>query len=568
MNKNEKKKQGVFYTPSVIADFICRQTIVPFFSNKNSKSSHELLNEFLNMPDNLKEKIEKIKIIDPSCGEGVFLVRTAEILMELYNKIPEIRNSTLNLEVSKNRNRKLRYILENNILGIDIDRNSVESTKTNILHEIKQVLTENQDIIDLNKSIQCGDALSNIFNEKKYNIVIGNPPFFEIMKSSDFKKNFPELEKDLKPNIASLFLIKYLKLLNKNGVLAFIFPASILFSDTFSNLRNLIVKKYTIIKIVQLGRVFSEVGLEQIIIFIQNKKPNDIHNVQVIYNIKNKQLKKYEELFVKQQHFINDKKNRLMIYMDDEIASMIQNVNKRCIPLEELVFFDSTNKNYLGIFRGMGWEKQLSKKKSKNQTYIAIKGENIMRYGLKNSYFLPDHLSKKESYKLNIIRKKKVILQCIVSSRTRIVATKDEKGLVTLSTVENIVLKPDSSISLSFLTGILNSDFITYYVIDHIFIRSRLTTKLDKKYMIGIPIPVKIKPQLIKEIEIIVNKLEKVVELGINNGMSVNTIENNKNYIKLNFNLNEKVYEAFGLTNDEINNVKKKIDEFYGIIPK
>ena len=104
------KKQGVFYTPEHITDYICRTTIIPYLSKKgNITTVNELILEYIDDLDVLDVKLKNIKILDPACGSGAFLNKSTDILLEIHqalHKSKSYKKDTLdkyfdNLEVRK-----------------------------------------------------------------------------------------------------------------------------------------------------------------------------------------------------------------------------------------------------------------------------------------------------------------------------------------------------------------------------------------------------------------------------------------------------------------------------------
>jgi len=54
---------------------------------------NELLNEYSNDIESLEEKFKKIKILDPACGSGAFLIKAVEILWEIFVAIQDLKQS-------------------------------------------------------------------------------------------------------------------------------------------------------------------------------------------------------------------------------------------------------------------------------------------------------------------------------------------------------------------------------------------------------------------------------------------------------------------------------------------
>lgn len=91
IGKEERESAQSFYTPSFLVDFILKQTVEVF----------------------LKDKLS-CKVLDPSCGSGIFLVETLRKIIE--------KNLSKQKTIS---DRKLQELLTNNIFGIDRDTNAI-----------------------------------------------------------------------------------------------------------------------------------------------------------------------------------------------------------------------------------------------------------------------------------------------------------------------------------------------------------------------------------------------------------------------------------------------------------
>ncbi|TRZ54627.1 hypothetical protein D4Q76_02070 [archaeon] len=92
---------GIFYTPRVEVDFMCRRTLVEYLS-KHTDIPKEEIYEFVFDDDKtsikkkfsqkkywnkIEEVFEKLSVIDPACGSGAFLVGMLNVLAELYKII-------------------------------------------------------------------------------------------------------------------------------------------------------------------------------------------------------------------------------------------------------------------------------------------------------------------------------------------------------------------------------------------------------------------------------------------------------------------------------------------------
>ena len=124
---------------------------------------------------------------------------------------------------------------------------------------------------------------------KKYDLIIGNPPYF-IMNKSEVDKKFSTLNLyDGKTNIFILFIIHALAKLNNNGVLAFILPKSFMNSINYSKLRYKLYNEYCIEKIIDYGSIkFDETSQETIGLIVrksQTHKSNDTYVFNIFENM-------------------------------------------------------------------------------------------------------------------------------------------------------------------------------------------------------------------------------------------------------------------------------------------
>ncbi len=201
-SKGRRKKDGIFYTPDYITDYICRNTIIPYLSKSGKINTvDELIEEYPG--SKIKEfdlKVKEIKIVDPACGSGAFLNKAANVLLEIHESIREKLYTKNTLDHVWDPIEERREILLNNIYGVDLNEESVEITKLSLFLKVcrKGLILPN-----LEKNIKCGNSIiddpeytDKPFNWKKefpeifqnggFDIVIGNPPY---VRQENIKKS-------------------------------------------------------------------------------------------------------------------------------------------------------------------------------------------------------------------------------------------------------------------------------------------------------------------------------------------------------------------------------------------
>ncbi|MFW9779048.1 MAG: N-6 DNA methylase [Candidatus Heimdallarchaeota archaeon] len=536
-SRKARNANGRFYTPPEIIRYVMSK--LP-------------LNDFVRE----MEKGSSPKILDPSCGTGGFLLAFQDEMQDIML----MRNWS---------QRDINRALQKSIYGIDIDEFAIQLSKLNMamkenISNVNQI-SSNFYTEDAVKTPICGNEgnLSAVFGHR-FMFVVGNPPYYEMKRFPRFVSEYPMLASSPIPNISSLFFVRYTQLLSDGGILVFLLPASLLFSDRFIDVRKYLLDRYSIIEVVHLGKAFSEVGLEQVIVFLQNKPPEFGHTVRVVFDIENLEKHIYKETITFQKYFLKDRKYRFRIFMDKTVSAIVQRIESRSEFLINHAYrYIDRGGRKIAIFRGMGWERDLTSSRDSENTFPAIKGTNIMRYGIKDYYYLPNARKSTTSHKFRLITTRpKIVLQRLVSSKTRLVATSDNNGILTISTIENLMLNDDAPWDQDFIVGILNSDLISLYVIDQIFMRSRLTTSLDQEYLGYLPVPVIDKAEQARLIEK-VHRLKSLVEKGIEFKKPVKEIEVSEEYIAINRELNRLVYKYYDLTEHEIGIVETRLNEFY-----
>lgn len=186
MKKNyieEYTKESIDYLKNT--DIKKRKKLGQYFT---PKSIRELLLSKLPKKDNAY-------ILDPACGSGEFLLSCKK-----YFKNPIL-------------------------YGFDIDKKLI-----NISSKLVK-----------NASIKNFDFLNIDINKKKYDYIIGNPPYFELKLNEEIKKKYFDIIKG-RVNIFSLFIKTGLDLLKDGGYLAYVVPPSMNNGAYFSKLREYIIK--------------------------------------------------------------------------------------------------------------------------------------------------------------------------------------------------------------------------------------------------------------------------------------------------------------------------------------
>lgn len=189
-----RKAGGVYYTPQHIVEFIVENTIGTSFTKLT--------------PD----KISSIKILDPACGSGSFLLGAYDYLLNWHSEYYTKNDTTLKASIKKGliyeaisedeetKEKFVHYklsidekkrILKNNIYGIDIDAQAVEVTKLSLA--LKMMEDENLETKD---TLFSKSGIAVLPDLSKDNIKCGNS-----LVTSSIYKLLTQTKKDIKSNI-------------------------------------------------------------------------------------------------------------------------------------------------------------------------------------------------------------------------------------------------------------------------------------------------------------------------------------------------------------------------------
>ena len=211
--------------------------------------------------------------------DGIFF-SPPEIIKILFEKVKSYINSINNikdiLEPACGSCEFIDYLQNNEFENSSID--CIEYNKT-IYDTISKIVRKNV------KYIYSDFLHYDIENNKKYDLIIGNPPYFVVsLKNIPFHfigKTKEEKYFEGRPQIFILFLFHALHKLKENGILAFVLPKNIMNSHYYKKMRKYIDEHYQLLELIDFSNIpFLDTTQETIGIIIQNKKvsENDVIN--------------------------------------------------------------------------------------------------------------------------------------------------------------------------------------------------------------------------------------------------------------------------------------------------
>lgn len=228
---SKQKNNGVYYTPEDVSEYIIYNCIYKLLCNKLNKEycildikniRNEIKLIFSKYP-NIYDYIVNLKVLDPTCGTGAFLVKTFECKINL-----------LSLSGKKITNNDICKVV-NSIHGNDIDQYSTYISKTRLLFKALH-LSNSIDINTIYDFLELNFHNLNFITSSAefiddYQLIIGNPPYVEKSKIdySDSVK-YGNLYADVIHNSIDL--------LEDSGIIGYIIPISYISTARMDKIRN------------------------------------------------------------------------------------------------------------------------------------------------------------------------------------------------------------------------------------------------------------------------------------------------------------------------------------------
>ncbi len=358
--------QGVVNTPKNITDLIVQQTLKPLYQ-------YELF-----------PKWDTYRIADICCGSGNFLLSAYEYILNryiMYYTEMDLENAlqkgiliykgndlyTLSFE-------KRYQILQQNIFGIDIDNLATEVCKFSLLIKLIEDVSpcrHKRLLPNLDHTIRNGNSLVDAkylaynpdfyedtqlisqlklfdwnteLNGKKFDAVIGNPPYIRVQNMVHYSESeYQYLKSDLsgfetaKSELLDkyyLFLERGLELLAPNGRLGYIIPHKFMLIKAGGVLRKMLSEKKCVETIIHFGteQVFKGKSTYTCLLFLENTRHKKFHigfvnKLHEYYATSQVELQEYPMEYLSMAPWS---------FLSQDIVMLLGQVQNRCQPLDEL----------------------------------------------------------------------------------------------------------------------------------------------------------------------------------------------------------------------------------------
>ena len=595
-----RKAGGVYYTPQYIVEYIVKNTVGKLIEGKTPK------------------EIEKIKIVDPACGSGSFLLGAFDYLLRYHTEwyhhngftAKKGKDNPFTPQGTLTTHEKKR-ILRSNIYGVDLDANAVEVSKLSLLLKCMEGETEasmNQQMTlyhervlpNLDDNIKDGNSLIDtdfydtemdlgyekkvkpfswkkafpeVFKQGGFDAVVGNPPYVQSREGQlgeQEKKYYYQKYKtaEFQLNTFGLFIEKGLNLLKPKMPLGFIIPNYWLATQYDKKLRKFLFQQNSVSEITNVYKVFDSAVVDTLMLIAYCK--NDNKNSRTIIKSIDRNIKSISERL---NNINNEKWAFNYEFTSDKKQDDIEISFHQSIKLQ--------GKKKIGDYFNLKFGAKLyevgkgnppqTKADSENSIYEStkkedgsyrklLKGRHIKRFIInwKNDWVkYGSNLAAPRNHDLFI--GDRILIQRIVS-HPQLDATFTNADFICNTDV--ITLKPKTKIDCKFFLAILNSSLCGTYIRSiNVNLDRDAFPKINTNTLEDFPVPDVNKVEKSKHNEII-----KHVDLllQLNEELKEAKLPTRQEQIKQRIDhsedkINRLVYELYELTEDEIKIIEDSI---------
>ncbi len=316
---SKRKTEGVFYTPPFVTNFIVRETLGKVFQERWEAS---IQGRNISKKDQLatweayREALRGVRVLDPACGSGAFLVAAFDALAQEYERanraIAELKGGQTGLFDPT------RVVLNENLFGVDLNGESVEITRLSLW---LKTATRGKPLTHLDRNIRWGNSVVSdaaldprAYDWKKgrpvralldgataldeaeakaiesrwregFDVVLGNPPYVRHELLTRFKEHWRSEFRafDGNADVFVYFFERALQQLKSGGRLGFIVSNKWLRGSYAQALRGMLASETTIESMIDFGHapIFPDADAFPCIVTLRKVQPTPDHVASV-----------------------------------------------------------------------------------------------------------------------------------------------------------------------------------------------------------------------------------------------------------------------------------------------
>ena len=369
--------------------------------------------------------------------------------------------------------------------------------------------------------------------ERGFDVVIGNPPYGAEINKEELTIIKRKLEKTKNTNSAAIFIdYSTSSLINNHGILTFIVPKSLLYSERWFDLVKAMLGNVSIL--VDVEKAFENVLLEQVVFLYGNIINTNTYLARKFLN----------NGFVRSTNIPNELVNKYLAWICDVTEDEIRIAEKAISHINSFMSNISTTR------RGIPLQKSL---KSKGE-YSVIGGKNIFKYGIEGEKGFVNSIDIEQfKNKCSFFNQPKLVSQNIIAHiqkplpQIKIMSAIDLAGkILSVDTVNNTILLTDKY-KLEYILAVINSRFTSWYAYRFIYCSAIRTMHFDEYYVGKIPVIDLSKEEQMPFVELV----NKICNLTGSDGYFKNAATQAK-VCEYEHEINHLFYKSYGFSKEEI----------------
>jgi hypothetical protein len=431
IGQDNQKKEGAYYTPLFLVDYILKETVEKHLSDSNKLDVR--INEVLSKQAG---NYSYCKVLDPACGSGIFLVETLRKIIEKH-----VADTGIEIKSDKFKT-AIKNLAKENIYGIDKDLSAVQVAIFSIyltlldyleppgIETFKFPVLFNTNFFEADFFDENAEFNTQL-KEIEFDYILGNPPWKGNGMDETghaYLKNRKNREKGLNKKfkiainnneIAEGFVLRVSDFCKQQTQIAFIIRSSSLYNlgynkEDCSPFRQYLLEEYFIDKVFELAPVRHEVFEKSnqpavapaAVIFYhyangENTDNNIIHHIALkqsrffslfkIFTINRSDYKQIQQNKLKEFDWLW----KVLVYGSYLDFNFIRRLNEEYISVKETI----SDKNK--FIEGTGIQY------SSNPTYSSkhlIGKPFVDSYGLTSFFILPEKVSAFEKANVHRLR--------------------------------------------------------------------------------------------------------------------------------------------------------------------
>ena len=381
--RERRKQQGIYYTPRYVVSYIVRNTLNRALEAANERGG--------------LAAARQLRVLDPACGSGSFLIAAFDILDDWLKQHDEILSDTAT---------RRQHILRENLFGVDLDPQAVEVTRLNLwlravdarerLPDIPNI-REGNSLVD--ESFDWQREYPQVFERGGFDVVVGNPPYVRQESLSQAFKRMARERYRTWHGRADLYVCFYERaheLLRSGGFFGFVSSNKFMRAAYGAKLRQYLLDETKLQEIIDFGElpVFKEAATFPVIALTQKRmEPGDDRQDFIFAPIKELDFQDFD-VAVSEQYTVLDERSlrgdSWALAPAEEMEIFLQ-MRAAGVPLVE--YHGKQVKIYLGIKSGL------------NEAFVIGRGarERILRLNPQSERFIGPLLLGRDVRKYHVI---------------------------------------------------------------------------------------------------------------------------------------------------------------------